>query len=209
MNQGECNSAYPTLSEQQEFFHVGTCVGGTPVLNARIVHTTGNVSCVGPSGFQVAAIELPDGAQQEITVTVANGSKATGADGWVRIVPFGYAAATGGNMAFSVGVSVCADVAWDLATGPAFNAATGSISYSVGSLANSPISTAFVKVLGGDSINGGSWVFANNTNCRGGLVGTPRPSYVRLVRRGDLSNDSNTGSLFVTGFVTLYSSSLY
>ena len=60
-----------------------------------------------------------------------------------------------------------------------------------------------------DSINGGSWVFANNTNCRGGLVGTPRPSYVRLVRRGDLSNDSNTGSLFVTGFVTLYSSSLY
>lgn len=209
VNQGECNSAYPTLAEQQEFFHIGTCIGGTPVLNARIVHTTGNVSCVGPSGFQVAAIELPDGAQQEITVTVANGSKATGSDGWVRIIPFGYAATTGGNMAFSISVSVCADVAWDLTTGPAFNAATGSISYSVGSLSNSPISTAFVKVLGGDSINGGSWVFANNTNCRGGMVGTPRPSYVRLVRRGDLSNDSNTGSLFVTGFVTLYSTSLY
>ena len=209
VNQGECNSAYPTLSEQQEFFHVGTCVGGTPVLNARIVHTSGTVSCVGPAGFQVAAIELPDGAQQEITVTVANGSKATGSDGWVRIIPFGYAATTVGNMAFSLNVSVCADVAWDLSTGPAFNAATGSISYSVGNLSNSPISTAFVKVLGGDSINGGSWVFASNTNCRGGLVGTPRPSYVRLVRRGDLSNDSNTGSLFVTGFVTLYSSSLY
>ena len=98
-------------------------------------------------------------------------------------------------MAFSINISVCADVAWDLTTGPAFNAATGSISYSVGTLSNSPISTGFVKVLGGDSINGGSWVFANNTNCRGGMVGTPRPSYVRLVRRGDLSNDSNTGSV--------------
>jgi hypothetical protein len=108
-----------------------------------------------------------------------------------------------------VNVSTCADVAWDLSSGPAFNAPTGSAAYSVGTLSTSPISTTFVKVLGGDSINGGSWVFANNTNCRGGLAGTPRPSYVRLMRRGDLGADSNTGSLFVTGFVTLYSTSLY
>jgi hypothetical protein len=112
-------------------------------------------------------------------------------------------------MAFSVNVSTCADVAWDLSSGPSFNAPTGSAAYSVGTLSTSPISTTFVKVLGGDSINGGSWVFANNTNCRGGLAGTPRPSYVRLMRRGDLGADSNTGSLFVTGFVTLHSTSLY
>jgi hypothetical protein len=208
-NQGECYSSYPTLAEQQEFFHVGTCVGGTPVLNARIVHTSGTVFCVGPGGFQVAAIELSDGSQQQVTVTVGNGSKATSSEGYVRLIPFGYAQITGGNMAFSVNVSVCADVAWDLSTGPAFNAATGSIAYAVGNLSTSPISTTYAKVLGGDSINGGSWVFANNTNCRGGLAGTPRPSYVRLMRRGDLSADSNTGSLFVTGFVTLYSTSLY
>jgi hypothetical protein len=209
VNQGECISAYPTLAEQQEFFHVGTCIGGTPVLNARIVHTSGTVSCVGPAGFQVAAIELADGAQQHVTVTVANGGKATSSEGYVRLIPFGYAGTTGGNMAFSVNVSTCADVAWDLSIGPAFNSPTGSAAYSVGTLSTSPISTAFVKVLGGDSINGGSWVFANNTNCRGGLAGTPRPSYIRLMRRGDLGADSNTGSLFVTGFVTLHSTSLY
>jgi hypothetical protein len=209
VNQGECYTAYPTLAEQQEFFHVGTCVGGTPVLNARIVHTSGTVSCVGPTGFQVAAIDLPDGAQQHVTVTVGNGGKATSGEGYVRLIPFGYAGTTGGNMAFSVNVSVCADVAWDLSTGPAFNAATGSIAYSVGNLSTSPISTTYAKVLGGDSINGGSWVFANNTNCRGGLAGTARPSYIRLMRRGDLGADSNTGSLFVTGFVTTYSTSLY
>jgi hypothetical protein len=194
VNQGECVSAYPTLAEQQEFFHVGACVGGTPVLNARIVHTSGTVSCVGPAGFQVAAIELPDGAQQHITVTVANGSKATSSEGYVRLIPFGYAGTTGGNMAFSVNVSTCADVAWDLSSGPPFNAPTGSAAYSVGTLSTSPISTAFVKVLGGDSINGGSWVFANNTNCRGGIEGASRPSYIRFMRLGDLGAGSNTGS---------------
>ena len=76
-----------------------------------------------------------------------------------RLAADGEHQTTGANMAFSLNVSVCADVAWDLSAGPAFNAATGSISYAVGSLSNSPISTAFVKVLGGDSINGGSWVF--------------------------------------------------
>jgi hypothetical protein len=179
------------------------------VLNARIVHTSGTASCVGPAGFQVAAIELPDGSQQHVTVTVGNDDKSTSSEGWVRLIPFGYAATSGGNVAFSVNVSICADASWELASGPVFNAASGSISYAVGNLSDSPISTTHVKVLGGGLISSGSWAFANNSNCRGGLAGASRPSYIRLMRRGDLSNDSNTGALFVTGFVTMYSTSLY
>ncbi|MBZ5603320.1 MAG: hypothetical protein LAO79_13550 [Acidobacteriia bacterium] len=41
------------------------------------------------------------------------------------------------------------------------------------------------------------------------LASAARPSYISLMRRGGLGTDSITGSLYVTGFVTVYSTSLY